>query len=367
MKQEKTAESTSQNMLIYLWKNTNFAVWLLVLAVFCALFCALRSILLPFVAGIVLGYLFDPLALRFEKMGISRTWATILVFLIVILIMTPLLVLLIGVMNNQLSILISSVPAYAASLSKKAAPLLEYLQTYFPDLDAEGIKKTLSENTAHTLKLGGKLLQSVFENSMAIVNVLSLLLIAPIVAFYMLRDWNVLAQKTKDLLPRKHKKEIEKILKKIDAALSGFIRGQLSVCIILGVYYALSLKLVGLDLGLLVGFIAGLISFIPYVGSITGFVLSMILAFSEFNDTAHIAAVIVVFLLGQFIEGNFLTPKLVGDKVGLHPVWVMFALLAGGALMGFLGLMIAVPVAAVIGILLREGIQKYKKSNLYLK
>ena len=365
MKQEKTAERTTQNVLIYLWQETNIAFWLLVLTAFCALFCALRSILLPFVTGIVLGYLFDPLAVKLEKLKISRTWATILVFVILILIMAPLFILLFGIIENQLGVLIASIPTYAATLGKKIAPLLEYLQTYFPDLDAESIKKTLSENTAHTLKLGGKLLQSVFENSMALVNVLSLILIAPIVAFYMLRDWNVLAQKIREMLPRKHKKEIEEILQKIDEALSGFIRGQLSVCVILGAYYALGLKLVGLNLGLLVGFVAGVISFIPYVGSVTGFVLSMVLAFSEFNDTAHIVAVAMVFLIGQFIEGNFLTPKLVGDKVGLHPVWVMFALLAGGALMGFLGLMIAVPVAAVIGILLRHGIKAYKKSNLY--
>ena len=172
-------------------------------------------------------------------------------------------------------------------------------------------------------------------------------------------------KKVDNLLPRKSQKGIRNIFLKIDKALSGFIRGQLSVCVILGTYYAASLKLIGLELGLLVGFIAGLISFIPYVGSITGFVLSIILALSQFIGYVKVLEVIVIFGLGQSMEGNFLTPKLVGDNIGLHPVWVMFSLLAGGVLLGFLGLMIAVPVAAVIAILLRTGLQKYKQSNLY--
>ena len=154
--------------------------------------------------------------------------------------------------------------------------------------------------------------------------------------------------------------------RQIDRTLAGFIRGQLSVCVILGTYYSLGLYLVGLDLGLLVGFIAGLISFIPYVGSIVGFLLSIGIAFAQFDSLMPILQVVLVFVTGQFLEGNFLTPKLVGENVGLHPVWVMFALLAGGVLLGFLGLMIAVPLAAVIGVLLRHAIENYKKSTLYL-
>lgn len=366
MKTTKNEKAINRNLLIDLWQNTNLAVWLLLFVLFCTVFYALRSILLPFVAGIILGYLFAPLASKFEKLKMSRTWATIFVFLIVILIITPLLALLCGMISEQLNVFISSMPVYMADLSKKMMPLLDRLQAYFPGLDVSDINQTFFTNTSHAFQFGGKLLQSALENGAAIVNIFSLILITPVVTFYMLRDWDVFARKVKGLLPKKHKKSIDEILSRIDAALSGFIRGQVSVCIILGAYYAVCLKIVGLKLGLLIGFVAGIISFIPYVGSITGFVLSIVLAFSEFDDTAHIAAVVVVFLVGQFIEGNFLTPKLVGDKVGLHPVWVMFALLAGGALLGFLGLMIAVPVAAVIGILLREGIRKYKKSRLYL-
>lgn len=348
-------------------EKSNFGIWLVLFILFCATVYILRSVLLPFVLGIILGYLFDPLATKFEKLKISRTWATILVFLIVILVAVPVVVLLLGVIEDQLSIFISAAPKYISSFIQKIEPILQSLKEYIPALETENLKSMLSQNMSHTFTFGAGLLQGLFKNSMAIVNVLSLLLITPVVAFYMLRDWDVFTKKVDNLLPRRSKKEIRSIFNQIDKALSGFLRGQVSVCVILGIYYALGLKIVGLELGALIGFIAGLISFIPYVGSITGFVLSMLLSFSQFNDWEHIVAVVGVFLVGQFLEGNFLTPKLVGDKVGLHPVWVMFALLAGGVLLGFLGLMIAVPVAAVVGILIRFVLQKYKKSRLYLE
>lgn len=366
MSDTKNTHILSKNAFSNLWHNSNFGVWLVLLVLFCALIYALRSVLLPFVLGIILGYLFDPLVCKFMKLKISRTFATILVFVLAVLLIVPLLIWFISKINNELNLFISAMPVYIADLSKKLMPLLERLQVYFPSLSAENIKDAFSQNMSQTFQFSGKLLQSIFKNGMAIVNVLSLVLITPVVAFYMLRDWDVFINKAKALLPKKSKKDLLDIFGQINRALSGFIRGQVSVCFILGAYYAIGLKLVGLELGLLIGFIAGIISFIPYVGSITGFVISMILAVSEFNDATHIIAVVCVFLIGQFIEGNFLTPKLVGDKVGLHPVWVMFALLAGGALLGFLGLMIAVPVAAVIAVLLRFAIKKYQKSSLYL-
>ena len=193
---------------------------------------------------------------------------------------------------------------------------------------------------------------------MASVNLISLLLITPVVAFYMLRDWDKFIAKVRSLLPRKSKKSIEQQAREIDRTLAGFIRGQLSVCVILGSFYAVGLHLAGLALGLLVGFL---------VGTISGFIISMALAFAQFDSLMPIISVAAVFMVGQFLEGNFLTPKLVGDNVGLHPVWVMFALLAGGVLLGFLGLMIAVPVAAIIGVLIRHAIMNYKKSSLYLE
>ena len=346
--------------------KSNWAVWLTVFAVFCVLVYVLRSVLLPFVTGIIIGYLLDPLANRFEKLKMGRTTATCLVLFLVIIIAVPAILLLINMINGQVSAFIVAVPNYVASLTKKLEPILVKLQEDFPSLNADQIKAYLRANMANNLKVAGTVVKSVLSGSMALINLLSLLLITPVVAFYMLRDWNKFLAKIDGLLPKKYKASIEEQAREIDKTLAGFLRGQFSVCIILGSFYAIGLHLCGLDLGLMVGFLAGLISFIPYVGSISGFVMSMALSFAQFDSWPPFVAVIGVFLVGQFLEGNFLTPKLVGDSVGLHPVWIMFALLAGGVLLGFLGLMIAVPAAAIIGVLIRHMIDNYKKSNLYL-
>ena len=345
----------------------NWHVWLALFLLFCVAVYVLRSVLMPFVAGIVLGYLFDPLASRFEKWGMSRTWATVLVFTVVILIAVPAIILLFGMINDQLTLFVNAAPQYISSFIKRAEPVLTGLQERFPSLEIANIKAMLKENMTSGLQFGGRLLKGLINNGFALINLISLLLVTPVVAFYMLRDWDKFVEKVDALLPRKSKKTIREQFRQIDRALSGFIRGQFSVCVILGTYYSIGLKLVGLELGILVGFLAGLISFIPYVGSISGFVVSVVLALAQFNDYTKVLEVIAVFVIGQFVEGNFLTPKLVGDNVGLHPVWVMFALLAGGVLLGFLGLMIAVPVAAIIGVLTRYAINNYKKSNLYLE
>lgn len=347
--------------------KTNWIFWLVLFGLFCGLVYVLRSVLLPFATGIIIGYLLDPLAARLQKLGMNRTFATVLVLLLVVIVAVPAVVLLINMIDSQVGTFINAVPGYVSSLLKKFEPLLVRLQEDFPGLDADKVKDYLRANMSNYLKLLGSLIKSLVSGGMAIINLISLLLITPVVAFYMLRDWDDFIAKIRSLLPRKSKKAIEQQAREIDRTLAGFIRGQLSVCVILGSFYAVGLHLAGLDLGLMVGFLAGLISFIPYVGSISGFVMSMGLAVAQFNSLSPFLAVIAVFLVGQFLEGNFLTPKLVGDSVGLHPVWIMFVLLAGGVLLGFLGLMIAVPVAAVIGVLLRHAIVNYKKSNLYLE
>ena len=209
--------------------------------------------------------------------------------------------------------------------------------------------------------------QTIISNGFEFINLLSLLLISPVVAFYMLRDWHNFTDKIYGLIPHKQKKTVVDGINAVDRIISGYLRGQFMVCIILGSYYSFGLWLINLRLGILVGFLAGLISFIPYVGSISGFLLAMILVITQYGTMPKIAAVITVFAIGQFIEGNILTPKLVGENIGLHPVWVMFALLAGGVLLGLLGMIIAVPVAACIGVWLRYMVENYKNSAIYLE
>ena len=348
-------------------KNSNIFAWTLILVLFCVGIYTLRSVLLPFVAGIVLGYLFDPLATKFEKWGMSRTLATILVFIVVVLVAVPSFIMIFSVVDSQLTTFVEAAPEYISSFIKRAEPIVLDLHDRFPSLELNTLPEMIKNNLTTGMQFGAKLLKGIISNGFALINLLSLLLITPVVAFYMLRDWDAFVKKVDNLLPRKSKNTIREQFRLIDKALSGFIRGQVSVCVILGLYYSLGLHFVGLELGLLVGFLAGIISFIPYVGSISGFLISIILALAQFGDMTKIIEVVAVFVIGQFVEGNFLTPKLVGDNIGLHPVWVMFALLAGGVLLGFLGLMIAVPVAAIIGVLSRYAINNYKKSNLYLE
>jgi len=349
-------------------KNTNYnwVFWLIIFAVFCTLTYILRSVLLPFVAGIVLGYLLDPWATFFEKKGVNRTVATFIVLLIVILIMLPIFALILGIIDEQLSKFLSVLPQYISSFIKKVEPFTLELQSRFPSFDAEKIRDYIRSNISNNLKLIGALLKSIITNGFAFFNLLSLLLITPIVAFYMLRDWDNFVAKVDSLLPRSSKKSIRQQAKEIDKTLAGFIRGQLSVCLLLGIFYSIGLYFVGLELGVVIGLLSGLISFIPYVGSIIGFITSVGIALAQFDTLTPVLQVVAVFIAGQFLEGNFLTPKLVGESIGLHPVWVMFALLAGGVLLGFLGMLIAIPVAAIIGVLIRHTIENYKHSSLYL-
>lgn len=347
--------------------NHNWIFWLTLFILFCVGVYALKSVLLPFVTGIIIGYLLDPWASYFECKGLNRTVATLLVLFLVVIFLVPALIILFSIIDEQVGRFLETLPQYIGAFIKKIEPVIQELQSSFPNLEADKIKTYLRENMANGLKIIGSVIRSVISSGFAFFNLMSLLLITPVVAFYMLRDWDKFIAKVDSLLPVKSQESIREQAREIDCTLAGFIRGQSSVCLILGTYYSLGLYFVGLELGVLVGFVAGIISFIPYVGSILGFTVSIAIAFAQFNSWEPILQVVAVFLIGQFIEGNFLTPKLVGENVGLHPVWVMFALLAGGVLLGFLGLMIAVPVAAVIGVLIRHAIINYKQSDLYLE
>ena len=347
--------------------NHSWKIWLTIFVLFCISVYVLRSVLLPFVAGIIIGYLFDPITTKFEKVGMNRSFATFATLLLVAITVIPTLILLFGIIDNQLGKFLSQVPTYISSLIKNLEPVFAELQDKFPSLEPDKIRVYIKNNLANGLKLIGSVLKSLVTSGFAFINLMSLLLITPVVAFYMLRDWTPFVEKVNSLLPQSSKKNIQIQALEIDRTIASFIRGQLSVCVILGLFYATGLYIVGLDLGVLVGFMAGLISFIPYVGSIFGFIISIGIALAQFDSLIDVFYVALVFGTGQFLEGNFLTPKLVGESVGLHPVWVMFALLAGGVLLGFLGLMIAVPVAAIIGVLMRHALINYKQSNLYLQ
>lgn len=345
--------------------NHNWIFWLAIFVFFCYFVYLTKSVIMPFVAGILIAYLLNPFVKKMGKLKINRTYSTVIVVFLVLIAVVPALFLLLSVIHEQIVKFISSLPTLVPALVAKVTPILDDIGAYFPSLSSENIKESLQSNADNAVKIVTALLRKIVSSSFAFVNVLSLLIITPIVAFYMLRDWTVFTKKVDNLLPRKHRNEIRTVMKKIDRAIAGFLRGQFSVCVILGTIYSFGLYFVGLQMGVAVGFMAGIISFIPYVGSITGFITAIIIAFIQYDTFGPIIQVCGVFLFGQLLESYYLTPTLVGDSVGLHPVWIMFAILAGGVLLGFLGVLVAVPVAAIIAVLLRHFIDKYKKSSFY--
>ncbi len=346
-------------------QDRHIGFWLGGAAVTLLLLYLLRSILLPFVAGMAVAYLLDPLACRLERIGFSRTWATVTMTLSFLLLVIASLVLLVPVLENQMAAFVQRVPGYVNQLVLRSVPLWGMAKTYLSPGDLTKLRDAAGDYAGTVVGWVASLIGTLLSGSLALANLLSLIFVTPMVIFYLLRDWRGMTQQIDELLPRRHADTIRSQLQAIDRILSGWVRGQASVCLILGLLYGAGLSAVGLDLGLVVGLSAGLLSFVPYLGSIVGFVVSIGLALAQSQDWTLSAMVAGVFVTGNLIEGNLLAPRLVGKKIGLHPVWVIFALLAGGALFGFLGILLALPVAAVVGVLIKFALQRYRASSLY--
>ena len=339
--------------------------WLIVLAVTLVSVYLLRSVLLPFVAGMAVAYLLDPVCDRLESWKLSRTWATTVVTICFVLLCVAVLLLVIPAVVSQIATFVERAPDYLASFQRELAHLMEMAQNRLDSNTQQKLQSVLGGSADKIFSWITDVLGGIISGGVAIFNFVALVVITPVVAFYLLRDWDRMVAKADEWLPRKHQETVRELARQVDETLAGFLRGQGAVCLSLAVFYAIGLTLAGLDFGLVVGLIAGFLSFIPYVGSMVGLVLSIGLALAQFDDWISVAIVAVVFFIGQAIEGNVLTPKLVGERVGLHPVWVMFALLAGGALFGFVGVLLAVPVAAVIGVGVRFALSQYRLSPYY--
>ncbi|PSH68038.1 AI-2E family transporter [Phyllobacterium brassicacearum] len=335
--------------------------------VFLALFLYIfSSILLPFVAGLVLAYFLDPVADRLERLGLSRLLATVLILVLFIVTFVLLLIILLPVLASQMSDLIARLPGYVTLLQELIANRNSEWLKDFIGVDASVIRNSLDSLLQQGAGFLTTLLQSIWSSGKTLINVAALFVVTPVVAFYMLLDWDRMVAKIDNLVPREHVETVRDIARDMNKAIAGFVRGQGTVCLLLGIIYAAGLTVVGLNFGLLIGLFAGLISFIPYVGSLVGLVLALGVAIVQFwPEWGHIVGVAIAFGIGQFIEGNILQPKLVGSSVGLHPVWLMFALFAFGSLMGFTGMLIAVPTAAAVGVLVRFVISRYQQSPLY--
>lgn len=335
----------------------------LVLTLFLYLF---SNILLPFVAGMVLAYFLDPVADRLQRLGLSRVMATVVILVAFVVVLVLAFVILVPVLATQMSEFAGKLPEYLTRLQALITSFdPQWLEQRF-GVDAASLKEGLNSALTSGFGLLTTVFTSIWSSGVALVSVVSLFVVTPVVAFYMLLDWDRMVTTVDSWVPRDHVETVRAIATDINTATAGFVRGQGTLCLVLGAMYAIGLTLTGLNFGILIGLFAGLISFIPYVGSMTGLVLAVGVAFVQFwPDWTMVVAVAAVFFVGQFIEGNILSPKLVGKSVGLHPVWLMFSLFAFGALFGFVGLLIAVPAAAAVAVLVRFAISRYLESPLY--
>ena len=335
--------------------------WGIAAAVFFLVLWALGDVILPFVLGGAIAYFLDPVADRLERLGLSRAAATSVIALFAVVLFVLAVLLVVPTLARQTTALIEIAPQLFQRLQA-------FLTERFPDLmdQNSALRSSLASIGQTIQQRGAELVTGIVTTFSSVLNVALLLVIVPVVAFYVLLDWDRMVAEVDRLLPRDHAPVIRELAGEIDRTLAGFVRGQGTVCLILGTYYAVALMLVGLQFGLVIGLVAGLLTFIPYVGALIGGLLSIGLALFQFwGDWWLIVAVAAIFQIGQLIEGNVLTPKLVGGSVGLHPVWLIFALSAFGALFGFVGLLVAVPVAAVLGVLARFAIRQYRGGRLY--
>jgi len=339
--------------------------WLAVLAALVLLLDVLAAVLLPFVAGMAIAYFLDPVADRLEKAGMGRTLATSVIVGAFFVVVVGALVLLFPLLQAQVVGLVALLPNAVETVRAWAAPLVERLKADLPPDAMQQLTAAAGTYAGTAVKWAGEILGGLWKGGVAFFSVLSLIVITPVVAFYLLRDWDRIIERLDSYLPRDAAPAIREQMRAIDTTIAGFVRGQASVCLALAVWYGVALTLVGLKSGLLVGLGAGAISFIPYLGAATGLAVAVAIAWVQFAAWPMVAAVAAVFVVGQLAESYVLTPRLVGGRIGLHPVWIIFALLAGGALFGFTGVLLAVPAAAVIGVLIRFGLGRYLESPLY--
>ena len=339
--------------------------WLLALALFFLLLHLLSGMLLPFVAGFGIAYLLAPLVAWLARWKLPRGIASLVVLLVFILLLVTVVVLIVPLLELQAAELVRAGPALAAFARDEALHLLDLAQKELPPDQIQKAQDMVGSWTGAALGWLAGLVEGLLTRGLAIANLIALLLITPLVAFFMLRDWPAIVAKFDELLPRAYADTIREQMRLVDATLSGYVHGQALVSVIVGVYYAIALSIVGLNFAFILAIVVGILSFIPYVGEATGVVLAISLAAMQWGTWGKIAVIAAIFLVGHLVAADVLQPKMIGSRVHLHQVWVIFALLAFGELFGFLGVLLALPAAAVSGVLVRFALTRYRQSSLY--
>ncbi len=348
--------------------NRQLTFLFLAFAALCIFLYAVSGILLPFVLGILVAYMLDPVVDRFEARKVPRGFSSAVVLAIFFSIIIATCVVVIPLIFQQVQGFATKLPTYINTFNHEIWPNIRHKLSHISPALAEQLDdktKDISDNLGNVVEIS---LAQIFHSSLWLLNIASLILITPIVSFYLLRDWDVSLAKLYSLLPQNYAPVIKKQARRIDDTISAFMRGQLTVCFLIGIFYAAGLTIVGLNFGFLIGLITGILTFIPYVGPLVGALAGLTIAFLQFGDDWYnIALVAAIFIGGQNIESNFVTPKIVGDKIGVHPAWLIFSMLAGASLLGFLGVIIAVPMTAVIAVLVRFAVEQYEHSSYYIR
>ena len=324
-----------------------------------------QSILMPFATGLAIAYILAPGVSGIERLGVRRSLASFVVLALFMVGLALVLVILVPLIQGQIVQLITRVPNLVRALQDQLGRLILLLQEHLPAEDVTKVRDVIGAKLAEAMTWLAGLVQGIVTSSLAILNILSLVIVTPIVAFFLLRDWEKIVAQVDSYLPRQSLETVRGEARQVSDTLVGFIHGQALVCLVLAAYYATALTLAGLASGLALGLLIGVLAIIPFLGVTTGFILAVGLAANQYGTWTEILTVCGIFAVGQLVEGNVLTPKLVGDRIHLHPVWVIFALFAGGTLFGFIGVLIAVPAAAVIGVLARFALASYRRSSLY--
>lgn len=341
-------------------------IWVLILFLIGWFIHSVSAILLPFVLGAMMAYLMDPIVDAMQEKNMQRGVATAIVTIISFTLLVLLIATAAPLLGEQLANLLRTLPEQIREFYQEHSSEVEkFIYELKVANNGHGVDDALTNFSGMAGDVISKITQSLFASGAAILNVLSLLLITPVVTFYLLRDWDDILHQTDELLPRHYAPTIRAQLLKMDETISGFLRGQMLVCSALASFYVVGLTLMSLNFSVVIGAAAGFLIIIPYAGWFAAASVGMIVAFLQYDSMTSIAIIGAIFLAGQALESYFLTPKLVGDRVGLHPVWIIFAMLAGGVLLGFVGVLLAIPLAAIIGVLIRFALDQYKHSELY--
>lgn len=341
------------------------AFWTASFLVFALTLWVLNDMLLPFVAGMAIAYLLGPIVGRMIRAGVPRSLAALLILLIFFVVVGIVLALILPFVYREAVQLATDLPQYADQVQVHLAPYIEWLQKKLPVGDLSAFQDTLKNNIGKALRFGSSLMMGVASGGKAVAGFATFIVLTPIVAFFMMEEWVRITTWIDDMIPRRSYQTIRGLLSSIDRKVSGFIRGQLLISLVLGIAYAVALSIAGLKFGFLIGLMAGVLSIVPMVGSAIGLVAAVVVAWFQSHEWGYVGIIAAIFLIGQLLEGNVITPRIMGQAVGLHPLWILFALLAGGSLFGIVGMFLAVPVAAIIGVLAAFAIAQYKASPYF--